>query len=160
MARKRVNVDEPTEVKVPETPSVVNRPKIDVKKQVYAEKEKVLKAKIEELSFIKPQKDILSKQVDKVTVDIKSLLNDLDIKEYSIDNGFVVNITNVVSNTFDEERLIEWALKNKKPIIKTITVIDEEALENLVYNHKILPEELQPFQITKVSQRMYAKFIK
>lgn len=121
---------------------------------------KELETLVDELGNKKPISDNLKKEVDKLKTKIKSIFISQDLREYTSKNNYCVEVSDRVKESFNEDELIKWATKHKKPIIKQITVIDYDALEDEVYKGRINPIDLAPFQVRVVEKVLKAKFIR
>lgn len=111
---------------------------------------------VSRLGQIKPSYDRDGKEIKDLVDKIKEALIKNGTKTYNV-SGFTVNLSESKSYSFDTPKLLAWAKENQLPIIKTVEVLDEEALENLTYNGLIAPSQLAPFQTVKTVYKLLTK---
>lgn len=84
----------------------------------------------------KQQLDYYKKATDKSNKEIKELMQQLDTEEFETDNGLIAKMSIQNRESFNEEKLITKLKElNVTAPIKTIEVIDYEALEDVIYNN-------------------------
>lgn len=123
-------------------------------KEEVAEKKATRKSKVSELSVLvsrwgenKSTADKLKKDVDKDAAQIKQIMIDNN-KEDSTSGKYTAHLSYATSQQVDEEGLLEYIkskIQGKKkscPYIKTIEVIDYNALEKAIYNGEITKEQV------------------
>ena len=91
---------------------------------------------------VKADADKFKKAADDLNKNIKQVMTDNDLDKYSA-GGFTV--TKVVTNreTMDEQKLLQVARKHNIPAIKTVEVIDMDALENFLYHSDVTDELME-----------------
>lgn len=116
----------------------------------------LLEEAVKKFSKLKPAYDKLSKEIEALKGEIKTGLVTAGVDSYKVDN-FSVTLQETHSYSFDNQKLIEWAKANGHEITVTVEMLDEDALESLLYNGEILPEQLKPFQKDKVVTKLFCK---
>ena len=111
---------------------------------------KKIEPKVETLEELIPkcgeqntQCNALKKVVADLNAKIKESIH--DAKKENTDvvaSGWVCHLTVSDNSTMNEDRLIEFAKKNKLDIVRTKECIDFDTLENLIYKGKISDELL------------------
>lgn len=105
---------------------------------------------VAKLGELKPNNDIVTKQVKGLVDKIKEVLIENNLTTYN-SNGYKVILQRKVQRGFNEPALIEWAETNNYDVVKWVKQIDEEALESAIYNGLIKAEDVLPFQTEKVT---------
>lgn len=121
----------------------------------------LLKKKICDFYSSKSIYDTYKKEVDSLNKEIKQGLNEADLTELDMpEEGLICTLTVQNRRSFKEKELIEY-LKGLEQlpsgIIKTVEKIDEDALENAVYNGKIDAAKLDKFISCKKTQVLKVK---
>ncbi len=115
---------------------------------------------IEDYGKKKERLDLLKKQVDSTNTRIKALLTKNDLDSFESDN-YKVNYQVRKSESLDEQGVIEILKENKiRGIVKSKEYVDEDALENAIYNGKIEANVLKEINDCKVVKESYALTIK
>ena len=101
----------------------------------------------------KEELDPLKKQVDDYGKKIKIEMRNQDLTEVVVD-GMKASITVTPKSDFNELQAIEILRKSLVPdlfekCVKTKEYIDDDAFENLVYNHLVDPAILAPAETPK-----------
>lgn len=110
-----------------------------------------------DLKLIKIQLKNLKKDEDRLVASIKKYMTDNNLTNIS-SIGLEVSLNERKSVSFDQENLITWAKENgHSDIVKVVEVIDEVELEKQVYNGFILPKDLEPYQLVKITKVLNVK---
>lgn len=106
----------------------------------FGEKNEIVKSLKKETDVLNTQiKDIMSKNANAI-VDTEHFT-----AKYSV----------VTTESFDEERLISRLKElGKSSVIKTVEVVDMEALENAIYNGQIAGADLADCKVSKSTQKL------
>lgn len=86
----------------------------------------------------KQKVDDLKKVVDRQNKEIKDIMLEEDLKEFTTHNNYTAKIVVIEKDTMNEELLLSrlQVVKDKYPnLIKTKEYVDLDELENLVYNN-------------------------
>ena len=99
------------------------------------------------------EKNILDEKkkiIDGLNKQIKDVMKELDIKDFETDNGLTAKITIQNRDSLNEEKaIIKLKELGLTSAIKTKEYLDLEEIENLIYNQKLNPAELEDCQIKK-----------
>lgn len=101
----------------------------------------------------KEELDPLKKQVDDYNKRIKSEMTNRDLTEFTV-GDIRASISVTPKSDFNELQAIEILRKNLTPdqfsrVVKTREYIDDDAFENLVYNHEVDASILAPAETPK-----------
>ena len=101
--------------------------------------------------------DEVKKTVDGYNKSIKEQMTESKLPKASSEH-YTVTLTEVKSEGFDEVKLLN-KLKNlgNNECIKTIEVVDMNALENAIYNNKLNPADIADCKTSNVTQRLTIK---
>lgn len=66
-----------------------------------------------------------------------------------------IEIKQAVSQTFDEDKLLDWLQKNHPEFIVNIPTIDMDALNEYMYEHMEEAAQLIPFKQEKIMEKVY-----
>lgn len=115
------------------------------------EKEMSLENVVEKLGVLKAQIKSLQEEEKLYVNRLKTVMKETN--QFSIEgNAYVVSLTKRESATLEEDKLISY-VENKygKSMVNKMTkkVVDEDKLENLIFNGKLNAAEIKPFQIVK-----------
>ncbi len=114
------------------------------------ENKKLLNTVIQVYFENKKKLDYLKSMVDSDNKIIKDKMKELNKTEFETGNGLIAKITIQNRDSLNEEKAI---LKLKElgitSAIKTKEYLDLEEIENLIYNQKLNPAELEDCQIKK-----------
>ena len=105
----------------------------------------------------------LKKKVKTQSDTIKAyLMNDCDSKTFTTDKNIVASITEAKSESFEEDKLIEYLEQNYNipGVIITKKEIDYNALEDAIYHNNINAADLAQFKHTSISYRLNCKLKK
>lgn len=106
--------------------------------------------------------DAYKKDCDKMNKEIKSEMTNQDLTEVELEDvGVTCQLQTQKRKSFDEPKLINYLKNLDRQIpgaIKTVEVVDEDALENAIYNGLIDANALSPF--IKVKEVQVLKFKK
>ena len=96
---------------------------------------------IDEYSEKKKEADKAKKEVDKINLQIKGMLEEVGLDEYSSES-FTVTRSIINTDKIDEDRLINLlddilTDEQKSEVIKTKLYLDLDKLEDMVYNRVI-----------------------
>ena len=96
---------------------------------------------IDEYSEKKKEADRAKKEVDKINLQIKGMLEEVGLDEYSSES-FTVTRSIINTDKIDEDRLINLLNsiltdEQKSEVIKTKLYLDLDKLEDMVYNRVI-----------------------
>ncbi len=110
----------------------------------------------------KEQSDALKKECDTYSKDIKERMS--KNMSYEVSTGkFTAKLSNIETKSFDEAKLL-MKLKDMgdiaKSVIRTVEVVDMNALENAIYNKEIDASALTDCQVVKTQQRLTVTEIK
>ncbi len=97
--------------------------------------------------------DSLTKIRDQMKDKLKTYLKDNNLTKLNSELGYVSLIT-TEKTTYDDEKVVNYCKINKYDVVKTIEILDEDKLEELIYNGDIKIEELEPFKETKIVQTL------
>lgn len=106
----------------------------------FGEKNEIVKSLKKETDVLNTQiKDIMSKNANAI-VDTEHFT-----AKYSV----------ITTESFDEERLISRLKElGKSSVIKTVEVVDMDALENAIYNGQIVGADLADCKVSKSTQKL------
>lgn len=146
--------------KLIETPTKEPAKKRSTKKAVKEEPTKdELKAKLIELipSYGEHNATVnaTKKIADNENKQIKSIMQTIEIDSLS-SNGYVATLEMRESKDFDEAKIMELALANKKvfkDIIKTKQYLDMDALESAIYNKTIPAKILTALNLCEIAKK-------
>lgn len=123
-----------------------------------------LKAYVVNFYSQKSLADSYKKEADKLGKNIKEEMANLSLNELALDEeGLVCTVTQVERKSFKENELIDYLKgveKLPENIVKTVEVVDEEALEKAIYDGFINAHELAPFIQKKVIPTLKVKALK
>lgn len=131
------------------------------------DKELQLKELVNSFGPDKEQYDKFKKSCDEQNKQIKALCKELKIQDAEID-GWNLNYKVIDKSYFDEEKLLSvirsyWAEHNGSmqcPYIRTVMCVDNEALEDAIYNDKLDKDillQIQNCKIPKEEERLTIK---
>lgn len=118
--------------------------------------ELLLEANVIKLKSLKPAYDLTGKEIDKIKADLKELFKKVGKTTYTA-QGYTVTIQQSKSVSFNEEELLKYVKEAKLPVVKTIEMIDYDALESLVYNGTIDAAKIDKFKSVKITEKMVTK---
>lgn len=115
---------------------------------------------IEEFYIVKNEVDKYKKIADEDNKKIKEFMEKANLTEFETSNGLVAKVSIQKRESFNEDKLITKLkeLNICKPI-KTIEVIDYEALEDVIYNNELDATKIsdckqtKEIQVLKVSEK-------
>ena len=115
---------------------------------------------IEEFYIVKNEVDKYKKIADDDNKKIKKLMEKANFTEFETSNGLVAKVSIQKRESFNEDKLITKLkeLNICKPI-KTIEVIDYEALEDVIYNNELDAtkisdcKQIKEVQVLKVNKK-------
>lgn len=115
---------------------------------------------IEEFYIVKNEVDKYKKIADDDNKKIKELMEKANFTEFETSNGLVAKVSIQKRESFNEDKLITKLkeLNICKPI-KTIEVIDYEALEDVIYNNELDAtkisdcKQIKEVQVLKVNKK-------
>ena len=115
---------------------------------------------IEEFYIVKNEADKYKKIADDDNKKIKELMEKANFTEFETSNGLVAKVSIQKRESFNEDKLIAKLkeLNICKPI-KTIEVIDYEALEDVIYNNELDAtkisdcKQIKEVQVLKVNKK-------
>ena len=91
---------------------------------------------VKEFYIVKNEADKYKKLADEDNKEIKKLMQNNNLTEFKTTNGLLAKITIQNRESFNEDKLIEKLKElNVKTPIKTVEVIDYDALEDAIYNN-------------------------
>lgn len=119
-----------------------------------------LKILVDDYGELKVELDALKKDADEYNKCIKELMQTEGLKEF--DTGRYKAVYQVrKSESLDEEKVIEILKSNGiKGIVKTKQYVDEDALENAIYNGKLDSNIIKEINKTKITKESVALTIK
>ena len=121
---------------------------------------KKLEKLIDSYGIKKEELDLIKKDTDKLNKEIKELMKENELLEVVTDN-YKVNYQIRKSESLDEEKVINILKQaNIKGIIKTKEYIDEQALEDAIYNGKLEPIVLKEINGCRIVTETIALNIK
>lgn len=97
--------------------------------------------------------DELTKIQSEMKNKLKTYLSENNLNKLNSELGYVSLIT-TEKTTYDDEKVANYCKSNNYDVVKTIEVLDEEKLEELIYNGKISLSELDPYKETKTIQTL------
>lgn len=104
----------------------------------------------------KDEEKILKKKLDSDGKLIKSTALETGENSFS-GGGYIATVSETKKESFNEEKLIQYFKDNNINLVKTVEVIDYDALENELYVGNINPETLARFTNITVTQRLTIK---
>lgn len=105
----------------------------------------------------------LKKKVKSANDTIKTfLMNECENKTFVTDKNIVASISEAKSESFDEDKLIEFLEQNYDipGVVVTKKIIDYNALEDAIYHNNIKASDLAPFKHSSISYRLNCKLKK
>lgn len=105
----------------------------------------------------------LKKKVKSANDTIKTfLMNECENKTFVTDKNIVASISEAKSESFDEDKLIEFLEQNYDipGVIVTKKIVDYNALEDAIYHNNIKAADLAPFKHSSISYRLNCKIKK
>lgn len=78
------------------------------------------------------------------------------LSNYKDENGSV-SIIVTKNESFNEEELLPFLKEHYPEVIKTVEVIDYEALNELAYNDEKLVQDLVAFKVVKEGEKVYVR---
>ena len=116
---------------------------------------KLLKALIPIYVENKREADDYAKLAKKYNADIKNMMRELDISDIS-NGSYVIKRSIVKTAKMDEQKMIEilkrvWTGDGENPYIKTVEVVDLDAVENAMYNNAFSQDIIAEFSACDIS---------
>ena len=97
------------------------------------------------------------KEVDAYKDEVKSLFEELNINEYSV-NGIKVSITEIEKSSLKEALVIEYLKSNGlNHLVKTKEYIDESEILMAASRNEFNPLDLEPFMSVEIQKRINIK---
>ncbi len=116
----------------------------------------VLEDLIRAFYFNESQKKEFASLADDEKAKIKKIMHENELTDYVVDD-LKAKYYSSVSESFDEEMLLEVLKKNGiTNCIKTVEVVDMEALENAIYHHEISNGALKEMDKCRTTKTTYA----
>lgn len=109
--------------------------------------------KLSKLISLDQEQKALTKQVKALKEEVVAYMKKEQLTEMSCDKG-IIRLSTVVSESFDEEKLIPWLHENGIEVIFLKEYIDYEKLNSIAYDNMDLIKELIAFKNTKETQRV------
>jgi hypothetical protein len=109
-----------------------------------------LKAQIDSLTEVykRDKQDLLDDMKQEGATFLKGRTHSIEIKMRS-------------KASFRDEEIIPYLKENREGIaVKTVEVVDEEALEDAIFNGQITAEEVKPFMSVTETEAVYVKALK
>ena len=121
---------------------------------------KKLNALIDNYGIKKEELDLLKKDTDKLNTEIKQLMKENELTDYSTKNYKAIYEIRK-SESLDEDQVIEILKANGvKNVVKTKEYVDEDALEQAIYNGKLDQNVLKAINECRIVKETVALKIK
>lgn len=119
---------------------------------------KHLEELIERFGNLKTEADSYKKQIEADNSEIKKIMKEEGISDYSV-GKYKVSYSEAVSESFDDEKLIAkvqelWHGTGDCPYVKTVVVPDMKAIEDAIYHGEINPSDLVDCKTVKKTPRL------
>lgn len=109
----------------------------------------------------KEKQALVKKSVDDYSAEIKKLMNELNITEFTTTDGLTAKITNKIKDSFNEDLLVTKLKElNLQEAIDTVEVPNMDKIEDLIYNGKLNASAIAECKTSKQIPTLTVKEVK